>query len=150
MILHLSVDAELCEDDEEPPVEICEDSSANNTGDPLPCAYDPEPIDFCPNIDDIQDAVPDGYIIENGNCVLEEQEPILCDDEDASNYGEEGECIIIDPIAVCEIGTELIMNGGFEYPVVTENNGQWQIFTTGFDRIAERLSNNASELELHA
>jgi len=120
VVLQLSVEAELCEEEEEPPVEVCTDSEASNEGQPLPCTYDPTPID-----------------------------PEICDDESAINDWEEGECIH-PPVDMCEIGTELMMNGGFEYPTVTANNGQWQIFTTWFDWIAERLSNGASELEFQA
>ncbi len=46
----------------------------------------------------------------------------------------------------CGVGVERILNGSFETPVVS-NPGLWDIFTTGFDWVAEKVSDNSSELE---
>lgn len=52
-------------------------------------------------------------------------------------------------ILSCEIGTERMVNGGFETPVVTNTN-LWDIFTSGFDNwVAKNLTNGLSELEVH-
>ncbi|MBP6912099.1 MAG: thrombospondin type 3 repeat-containing protein [Candidatus Pacebacteria bacterium] len=62
----------------------------------------------------------------------------LCDE-----YGGGGE------VLSCGVGTEQMVNGGFETPVVTNAN-LWDIFTTGFDNwVAETMTTHLSELEFH-
>jgi len=49
----------------------------------------------------------------------------------------------------CRVGVERIVNGGFETPVVTDP-GMWQVFTSGFNWMAQRISDSVSELEVQA
>ena len=49
-----------------------------NHGDTLgPCGTT-EPVDVCPNLDDVQTEVPDGYKLEDGQCVLKEAKVTIC------------------------------------------------------------------------
>jgi len=69
-----------------PPI-ICEDEEATNFEEEGECIY--PPVDICPNIDGIQETIPDWYILDWDDCILE-PDPEICiydptlleDDED--------------------------------------------------------------------
>ncbi len=75
-----------------------------------------------------------GTFLDNA-CLLKIAEPILgCTDDAYDNYDpkatkDDGSCAN-DEVSVCEIGQNLLTNGGFETPDVT-NAAQWDIFPSG-------------------
>lgn len=46
------------------PEPVCEDEEAYNYGDPLPCVYD-----VCPNLEGLQEEVPEGYVKPGRRCI---------------------------------------------------------------------------------
>lgn len=91
----------------------------NNCEEPLPT-----PVDVCSNIDGIQETLPSGYEFDGvGICVEIQPEPEQC--------------------------TNLLINGSFEEPIVT-NNTLWQKFGVVTGWAIEKVSDNsATTLELH-
>lgn len=58
-----------------PPPPVCEDEAAWNYGEPLPCVYD-----VCPNLEGLQETVPDGYIKPGRRCIPKPIKPVdFCD-----------------------------------------------------------------------
>lgn len=41
------------------------------------CTTPPPPVDVCPNLDGAQDAIPEGYVLEDGACVLPPPPPVV-------------------------------------------------------------------------
>jgi hypothetical protein len=54
-----------------PEQELCTDELANNTGEVLPCTYNQnEVVDMCPNIEGIQESIPEGKELDDSkNCI---------------------------------------------------------------------------------
>lgn len=52
-----------------PPPPLCQDPKATNVGAPLPCLFDPPPVDLCPNLPGVQTTIPAGLVLVNGQCV---------------------------------------------------------------------------------
>jgi fibro-slime domain-containing protein len=79
-----------------------DDLKITTTEDCLP----PPPVDMCPNIDGVQETVPEG--MEKNN---------------------DGQCVRTEEPLVCEAGVNLVQNGGFENPVL--DSGTWGLFPEG-------------------
>lgn len=85
-----------------------------------------EPTDLCPNLEGDQATVPDGHVVDDA-----------------------GNCVIPDNDNVCEIGDNLLVNGSFEDPVVTNQN-LWDSFSSVLGWTITQLEDkDPSELELH-
>ena len=61
-----------------------------------------------------------------------------CEDQEANNYGQEGECEY--EKAICEIGENLLTNGSFEEPVI---QGDWTLSSI-VDWVVTKVSDNSA------
>jgi cysteine-rich repeat protein len=102
------------------PIYGCTDETALNYNseantDDDSCTYEEEPTDVCPNLDDPQAEVPDGYELVNGECVLIEGEAICGDSlvNDLSEECDDGNMINGDGCSAnCKIETIYNILGG--------------------------------------
>lgn len=80
--------------------------------------YTPPVTDLCPNLDGVQESIPDGYLLQEGNCVLPPPPVDVCPNLDGNQEElpdgyilEDGNCVIPPPPVVNTV-CESIGNGG--------------------------------------
>lgn len=86
----------------------------------------PPPVDMCSNLQGNQDTIPEGY-----------------------EAGPENTCVEVPPPVQCVADQELIANGSFESPVVTDHGNTWQLYanaTPGLVWNVGYVSGNANPL----
>lgn len=96
------------------------------------CYTPPPPVDVCPNLDGLQESIPDGYILQEGNCVLPPPPVDVCPNLDGAQETlpegyvlEDGNCVIPPPPVVNTVCT-VIGNGGTS----TDLADQWSDIDT--------------------